>query len=387
MAKTKAKNKLKVYSVGEYPRIDFIKEYLTNNEYKYFKKNGRFSGGYPRRRIGEILDSLYVWEYNPENKSYIIHSVLEQTDDGDTKTIVKASYGDIDERCGELIAPLLLADILKDGEKYGRGLFDNSLSDVIGFQNRNYSLYEINKRFMDNFYNISKSARQSYNKYLLQRRKMMLEYAFKSMGELKMFKYERCWVAQKHKAKLLVKGGKYVVEETKELPQKANPYQVTNYKKVYNKLRKEYGIKKTESPYSSKYSRRFSNDLKDELFNLGICAFYKGVALENIDENKIKEYLKEIDFDYESADFIKKYKKGAYEEIRELLVDGYGRKKNVADIEVSNFHLYTETVIGEPFVPIERELEMNGIDPDTVIKYNTKTNNVEIGKANIVRKE
>ena len=73
--------------------------------------------------------------------------------------------------------------------------------------------------------------------------------------------------------------------------------------------------------------------------------------------------------------------------IRIYCVYGYGRKKNVADIEVSNFHLYTETVIGEPFVPIERELEMNGIDPDTVIKYNTKTNNVEIGKANIVRKE
>ena len=372
---------------GTYTKLDIVKEYLSDKEYEYVKENGKFSGGSARRKLNNILDLLYEWEYDQWSKCYIIHDVLDvEKDDMGVTTVDRAYYSDIDRRCGELIAPLLLVDILKDRKSYERGLFENSLSDAIGFQNRNYSVYENNKQFVGDFYGISSADRTKYNKYLFQRRKMMLSSAFKIMENNGLLKHEDCWVSQKYKTNLFVKDGRYVVEETKQEPQKALDYHVKRYKEFYNKLRKKYGVKKSVSPYSIKGSRKFKNELRDELFNIGICAFYKGVALSEIDEDKIVEYLKQIDFEYESDSFIGKYKREAYKEIRGLLVDGYERKKTNSEMDVKNIRMYIETVIGEPFVPIERELEMNGINPEAVIKYNTKTNSIEIGKASIVRK-
>lgn len=380
--------KLKQLEVGVYPKLDIIKEYLSKKEYECVKKTGRFSGGSSRRKLNKILDLLYKWEYDQWNKTYIIKELLDVTEDElEALTVERVSYSDIDRRCGELIAPLLLSDVLKNKKPYERGLFENSLSDAIGFQNRNYSVYENNKQFVGDFYGISSAARTKYNKYLFQRRKMMLSSAFKIMENNGLLKHENCWVSQKYRTDLYVKDGKYVVDEVKQPPRKALDYHVKKYNEFYNKLRKKYNIKKSVSPFGTKGSKRFKNELRDELFNIGICAFYKGVALSDIDEEKIIAYLNEIGFEYDNSLFISKYKSNAYKEIRELLIGGYERKKTNSEADVKNMKIYIETVIGEPFVPIERELEMNGINPDTVIKYNTKSNSVEIGKASIVRKE
>lgn len=382
-----AKEKLRQFEVGTYPKLDIIKEYLSKKEYECVKRTGRFSGGSARRKLNTILDSLYEWEYDKWTKSYVIYNVLESENKKESYATDRISYLDIDDRCGELIVPLLLVDILNNKDAYERGLFENSLSDAIGFQNRNYSVYEWNRHFIGDFYGISPALRTKYNKYLFQRRKMMLNSALNKMQDVGLLQYENCWVSQKYRTNLFVKDGKYVVEEIKQPPQKALDYHIKKYKEFYNKLRKKYGVKKSVSPYSMKGAQKFRNELRDELFNIGICAFYKGVALNDIDENKIIKYLTQIGFEYDNKSFIGKYKRSSYKEIRGLLVDGYRRKKTNSESDVKNMEIYVETVIGEPFVPIERELEMNGINPEAVIKYNTKSNNVEIGKASIIRKE